>query len=773
MKARDFERRRHVVKKRKRRPNLRNKIKGKIFFLLLFATCLFCILIGRLFYVQVMISDDLTRRALHEMTKTEFIRSDRGLILDRTGKKLAVNISCSDIYLDPSLYEKKPLKIEDLEKTLGILAENIGVSEKDLKKKIKDQKVTRIAKDLDRSKSLKIRDLNLPGVRVEDRSKRFYPFNNLASHVIGFTNQEGHGLYGVESYYNDELAGISGKMIGIKDTKNVSLPVKDEENYAPKEGLNVALSIDETIQKMVEDIAVEAKENAKAKKVSVIVQDCTTGEILAMTNKEDYNLNFPRNPQTTKQKEKWDDYTDEEKSNIWYANWRNFSVNDLYEPGSTFKSITAAAALEEDVTTPEEHFYCTGYIRDVPGGPLKCTSHPDPFGDITMAEGYAKSCNTTFVRIGRSLGREKLLKYIKGFGFGERTGIDLPGEENGIIPKEPKSIRELELATLSYGHGIAVTPIQLINAISSIANGGNLMKPRIIHEIVDNEGNPVKVFSPVIRRRVISKSTSDAMLDLMEGVVEEGTATRAKIPGYRFGGKTGTANMVSKDGGYEEDKFVSSFVGVAPLNSPKFTILVIVQEPEGDYYGGAVAAPAAAKAMEQILAYSGIPKTEKISGEGQKSIVEVPDVTNMLIEDAGKVLVEAGLKFNAEYTGQSDFTIVTRQTPSPGTEVDGGTIVDLYLDPNLSNSKTMPILTGKTKDEVIDILSPLDVEYEFEGEGVVIEQWPKPGKVISWKKPVKITLAKPLHESDKEKTTQENSKNQGEKNSRNNKNNEN
>lgn len=749
MKHRDYEKKKHVVKKRKRRrPNLRGKIKGKIFFLLLFATCLFCILIGRLFYLQVMVSDDLTRMALKEMTKTESVYSDRGLILDRNGKKLAVNISCSDIYLDPSVYEREPLTREDYKKTVKILAETMGVSEEEITEKLDDNKVTRVGKDLDRTKSLKIRDYNLPGVKVEDRSKRFYPFNNLASHVIGFTDDRGVGLYGVESFYNDELAGISGKNIGVKDAKNQSLPVEDEVNYAPKEGLNLALSLDETIQGFAEETAAKAKRDSKAKRVSVIVQDCNTGEILAMTNKEDYNLNFPRNPQTTEQKENWDDYTQEEKADLWYANWRNFAVNDVYEPGSTFKTITAAAALEEAATTPDEHFYCTGYIRDVPGGPLRCTAHSNSLGDITMAQGYAKSCNTTFVKVGRALGRERFLKYIRGFGFGERTGIDLPGEEEGIIPKSPESIGELKLATLSYGHGIAVTPIQLINAVSAVVNGGNLLEPRIVHEIVDDEGNPVKVFEPTVRRQVISKKTSEEMLKLMEGTVKYGTATRAAIPGYKFGGKTGTANVVAKGGGYLKDKYISSFVGVAPLNAPKYTILVIIQEPVGDYYGGAIAAPAAGEIMERILNYAGIPKTEKVTESAEKTVVEVPDVTNMLIEDAGKVLVNAGLKFNAEYTGMTDFTLVTRQSPPAGTEVDSGTIIDLYLDPNDSNSKTMPILTGKTKEEVRKILDPLDVEFEFEGEGVVIEQSPKAGKVISWTKPVKLTMAPPLHEKE-------------------------
>lgn len=741
----DRRKRGHVVeKRRKRRTNLKGLVKNRIFFLLLLATCLFCILIGRLFYVQVVWSDDLTRRALKEMTKTVNISSDRGLILDRNGKKMAVNISSSDIFLDRKAYERKgTFDGEAWNKAVKALSETLNLNPKTIEEITEKKSPGRIARDVDRTTGLKVRDLNLPGVTIEDKFKRFYPYNNLAGHVIGFIGEDGKGLYGVEAYYNDQLAGLSGKIIGVRDKGNRTLPVADEVNYAPKEGLNIALSIDETVQRIVEDTAAKTKEEMAADKVTVIVQDCNSGEILAMANKDDYNLNLPRDPQTTEQKEKWDTLTEEEKVNLWYSNWRNFSVNDLYEPGSTFKTITAAAALEEGTSTPDEHFYCTGYVRDVPGGPIKCS---DAHGDITMTEGYAVSCNTTFVKIGRKLGREKLLKYIRGFGFGEKTGIDLPGEEEGIIPKSADSIRELKLATMSYGHGIAVTPIQLINAVSAVANGGNLMVPRVVHQIVDDEGNPVKVFEPKVRRQVISKKTSEEMLKMMEAVVDRGTGTRARIAGYRFGGKTGTANMVSPKGGYEEDKYVSSFVGVAPINAPKYTILVIAVNPEKDYYGGAVAAPAASEAMGKILSYEGVPKTEKTEGKTYKAKVEVPDVTNLLLADAGKKLVDAGLKFNAESTGLSDFTLVTDQSPQPGAEVDAGTIVDLYLNPNNSNSKTMPILSGKTKEEVKTILKPLDVEIQMEGEGLVIEQSPKPGEVISWKKPVILKFAPPLHE---------------------------
>ena len=740
-------------KERKRRAHRRRgwflsskEQRGSLSLILLFVGCLFCALFARLIYLQIFRSDDLTRRALSEMTHSQSLDSTRGLILDRNHRKLAMNVSASDIYVTPASYREKKSEAQKTQ-TIEALSELLNMAPEKIEEALNSQKEeVRLARQVDRETSFELEKLGLPGIRVKDRSRRFYPFNSLASHVIGFVDDEGRGLYGVEASYNEELTGYTGRLTGIWGAAGLQNPFDEEERLAPKGGVNLALTIDETIQRFAEDAASKVKEEQKARKVSILIQDPNTGEFLAMVNKDDYNLNLPRQPQTPEQKRDWENLTDEQRSAIWFENWRNFAVNDVYEPGSTFKTITAAAALEEATSSPDEHFYCTGYIRDIKGAILKCDSLPNPYGDITMKSAYAKSCNTSFVKIGRSLGREKFLTYIRAFGFGEKTGIDLPGEATGIIPTSPKEMSELRLATMSYGHGIAVTPVQLINAVSATVNGGKLMVPRVVHEIVSDDMTSLKVFSPEVKRQVISRETSEMMRSFMEETVLSGTGGKAKVPGYRIGGKTGTANLVSKKGGYEEDRYVSSFVGVAPIDHPKFVVLVIVEDPQGGYYGGSIAAPVAGDLFKKILQYKNIPRTEKVEEEIAGPKVIVPDVTNRLIEDAGKILVDKGLQFNAEFQQGSDFTVVTRQEPKAGTEVDAGSIIDLYLNPNNSNAKVMPILTGKTAEEVKEILDPLEVDYELQGTGEVTAQSPKPGSVISWKDPIVVTLQPPLYE---------------------------
>lgn len=749
-----------ATKRVSRVKNIRT-LNNKIFLLMFFLALFFIGGIVRLFYLQVIASDDLTRRALIEMTKTENIYSDRGLILDRNGKKLAINVSASNVFFDLSVLNSKTK--EEKAEYINNVAEKVAlitkVSKEELLEKLQGEKRVKLLDSVDRDKTLDLRGLNIYGLIVEDQIKRFYPFNNLASHTIGFINAEGIGQYGLEASFNSKLTGLAGKTTALKDRGNSKLPISDEQVFAPKEGLNLVTTIDENIQKFVEEEALKAVEKADAKRVSIIVQNPKTGEILALTNKPDYNLNFPKSPSKS-QGEDWNNLSNDEKQDEWFKTWRNFLINDLYEPGSTFKAITAAASLEEDSTNPEKHYYCTGYVRDIPGVLVRCSSLPNPHGDITMERAFAESCNPTFVNLARELGKEKMYKYIQGFGFGERTGIELPGEEKGLIP-ESAQISDAKLATISYGHGIATTPLQMVNSISAIVNGGNLLVPKIVKELRDQDGEIVKQFPTEIKRQVISKETSEKMLNLMEGVVLNGTGTRAKVNGYRVGGKSGTADKVSDKGGYEEDKYYSSFVAVAPLNDPQLTVLVIVDEPKGDFYGGTVAAPAAGAIIEKTLNYLEVEKTEKTNDDARKSKVEVPDVTNMLLEDAGKVLNEAGLKFSAEQSSLGDFTLVTGQSPVGGTDVEEGSIIDLFLNPNDTNSRTMPILSGKTKEEVEKILKELKVDYNIVGEGIVIEQNPKPGKLIKLDEPIEVKLAKPLNEdsSKKDEKDSKNSKN--------------
>ena len=416
----------------------------------------------------------------------------------------------------------------------------------------------------------------------------------------------------------------------------------------------------------------------------------------------------------------------------WYDLWRNFAVNDIYEPGSTFKLITAAAALEENTTSLDHYYYCNGFVRDIKGEVLKCARWYNPHGSQSLREAMDNSCNVAFVNIGRQLGRDKFYEYIKAFGFGERTGVDLLGEERGIIPSSAEVIKEINLATMSYGHGIAITPLQLTNAVSAISNGGYLMEPRLARELRDSQGNIIERFEPEVKRQVISNENSATMLSLMETVVSNGSGSRAYIPGYRVGGKTGTAQKII-DGRYAQGKYIASFIGVAPIDDPQFVILVTVDEPSaGTYYGGSVAAPIAKNIFEEIFNYMEIPP-QYDEDEMQETIkqVQVPDLRNLVIGEAGKTLTDLGLRYTTEYLELTSDSIVIEQFPAPGIEVQEGSIIDLYLNTKPSNDVIMPYLIDMSKEEVIKTLEDMKLEYILNGDGIAVEQSPLPGEEIS------------------------------------------
>ncbi len=409
--------------------------------------------------------------------------------------------------------------------------------------------------------------------------------------------------------------------------------------------------------------------------------------------------------------------------------WRNYAISDAYEPGSTFKTIVAAAALEENIANIDTNFYCNGFIRDIPGEVLKCSRWYNPHGPQTLKEGMDNSCNIVFVDLGRKLGKEKFYKYIKAFGFGETTGIELlGGEQSGIIPQNTGTIKEIRLATMSYGHGIAVTPLQLINATNAIANGGNLMKPRLVSHLIDNDGNTVMENDVEVIRKVISKSTSDTMMEMMESVVTNGTGISAYVPGYKVAGKTGTAQKII-DGRYAPGKYIGSFVAVAPATDPKISVLVIVDEPIGVYYGGSVAAPVAGELIGEILEYMEVePEFTEKEKEQFEYIVEVPDIRGgKTIGEAGRILLESELKYTSESLNINEHSKVIDQFPSPGMEVSKGSIVDLYLDEEFKSEDKiiLPDLIGKSKEDVIKILDGLGLKYHFIGEGTAIRQVPE------------------------------------------------
>lgn len=775
---------------------MKNGFKGKtnnanrfIFVFFIFLAFLFVILIAKLLWIQIVQSEELTIAALNQLTKTEVINSNRGIIYDRNKKEMAINITkCNVFYNMDYLKERKDESESDFksrkeklyDEDAKTISDVTGIDYDEIRSKMEGDKVVRLATNIERGKAQELKDLrlqiikenkekkdnkksNLIPMSIDDVTRRLYPFNNLASYVIGFTNDENVGQYGIEASFDEELSGISGKNVSLKDNASNKIPLTDEETYAPKEGYSLVLSIDSNIQQFAETAALHAKKENMADKVSIIVQDTMTGEILAMTTKDDYNLNDPRAPLNEKQEEEWDKLSEEEKMDILYDNWRDFNVNDQYEPGSIFKLITAAAAIEENTAQPDSQYVCNGAMV-MGNSRLTCTSRTR--GKKTLAKGIEESCNMTMIQVGQDLGAEKFLKYIKAFGFGKKTGIELYGESIGIVPRSYKDISKVNLATMSYGHSIAVSPIQLINAVSAISNGGFLNKPTLIKEIVDANGNVIERKRPELRRRVISEETSDKMKMMMRRVVEKGTGQRAQVPGYIVGGKSGTANIATPTGYLEA--YNSSFVGVAPLNDPRLTVLVVINNPKAGILGSVVAAPVVQDVLEKSLNYMKIQKTEEVDEKDE--FISVPNVGGLLLEDAGKILIDSGLRFNNNSENVLPYSVVTNQSPSAGSYVLKDTIIDLAVNDKDSGILIMPDLSKKTRKESQSILNSMNLEYNIKGNGDFISQSPRPGQKLSGNESVTLNYSKRDQENISDETNKNTNNSSNETNLKNKKN---
>jgi len=649
-------------------------IKRRIVFVFFAFFVIYIGLLARLAFIQIINSTEYQQKAVEQWTRDIPIQSQRGVIYDRNLKKLAVSATAYEIYVRPAM-------VKDKEAVVNALSEVLSMDKNSLSQKISAKKDTVLIKkkvDADKVKLLREKELN--GIIFNDDSMRFYPQSNFASYVLGFTNTDNQGQDGVEYAYEKYLNGFPGRNIMMTDAHGQMLPGSDIKYYEPQDGLNIVLTIDEVIQHFAEKAVENAVIENKAKRVTAIVMEPKTGDILAMTSKPDFDNNDPRKiPEDLK--EKWDTLSQKEQYDVLYKIWRNPAVSDSYEPGSTFKVITSSAGLEENVVKPDDHFYDPGYIM-VAGKKIKCWRSHNPHGNQTFAEAVKNSCNPVFVEVGQRLGKEKLYKYIKAFGFGSITGIKLPGEASGIV-RNLGAIGPVELANNSFGQGISVTPIQLITAFSAVANDGLLMEPRISKKVIDNEGKTVHEFQPRTVRQVISKETATTMCQILEFAV--GPTASSYIPGYKVAGKTGTAQK-AEGGAYVPGKFVSSFCGFAPANAPKIAVLVVIDEPGGaQHFGGVIAAPVAKSIIYDTLRYLDI-KPQYTAEEQkllEKPMVKVPEVRNMPLKDAIKILAKSKLKYSVETEFEHNMeSAILDQTPKPGADINEGSIIILNAKPS-------------------------------------------------------------------------------------------
>ena len=652
--------------------------KKRLVIIMVLACSLFLCLIFRIGYLQLVKGEWLSTKASEQQTREIPIEAKRGTIYDTNMKELAVSVTKYTVWC-------KPVEVDDAKKTSEKLSEILGEEYDDIYKKVnkKNMALVKVKRWIDDDTADKITELGLSGIWIAEDNQRYYPYGNFASYVLGHTSSDSTGVAGIELKYDSVLKGTAGKLIVSTDAAGKEIPQGTEQYYEPSTGNGLVLTIDEVIQHYCEKAAQKAYEENNATKVTIIAMDPKTGDIKAMVKKPDYDPNNPTEAIYPEYEELLSECEgNAEKTMEAYSTmWRNTIISDTYEPGSTFKLITSAAGLEEGVVKQDDKFTCSGSVT-VEGQKIKCWRSYRPHGSETFKQGVQNSCNPVFVEVGRRLGVSKMYDYIEAFGLNKKTGIDLPGEASSIMYNE-KDVGPVELATISFGQSISVTPIQLITSVCSIVNDGVRMQPRLVKAYTDNKGNITKEVEPVQVKQVISKETSAQMREIMESVVTDGGGKIAYLPGYRLGGKTGTAQKVI-NGKYAEGHYVCSFVGMAPADDPQIVVLAIVDEPTGVMaFGSTTAGPIIKEVMNNTLKYLGVEPeyTEEEKSENVKNKVEVPDVRGLTIEEATKVLEEVNLEANIDNDVEVEKgTVIKDMFPKPGVSVNEGSLISIYFD---------------------------------------------------------------------------------------------
>lgn len=566
--------------------------KKKILVVFLAAFILILYLIGRLVYLMVFDAEYYQQKAedLHERERD--IKAARGEIIDRNGTVLATNRTVCTISVIHS-------QIENPEKVIEKLSEFLEMDADQVRKKVeKISSIERIRSNVDKRTGDKIRNLGLAGVKVDEDFKRYYPYNELASKVLGFTGGDNQGIVGLEVKYEKYLKGINGKILTTTDARGIELDGVAEDRLEPEAGNTLRISLDYTMQKYALQMAEKVRTEKQADKVGIILMNPQNGEIYAMVNVPEFDLNQPF---MLNNEETGENLTDEQRQDALNQMWRNGCINDTYEPGSTFKIITASAGLEEGAVHLTDQFSCPGY-KVVEDRRIRCHK-VGGHGAENFVQGIQNSCNPVFIEVGLRIGVDRFFDYFRQFGLMDLTGVDIPGEAGTIMHKK-ENVGQVELATISFGQSFQITPIKLATTVSALVNGGRRVTPHFGMEVLSAEGKKVKTFRYNAKKHIVSEKTSQTMRELLESVVAEGSGKNAYVEGYRIGGKTATSQTLPRSA----NKYISSFVGFAPADDPQILGMCVIYNPQGVYYGGTIAAPVIGKIFENILPYLGIEK---------------------------------------------------------------------------------------------------------------------------------------------------------------------
>lgn len=707
---------------------------------ILFCTILlFSLLIIRLFWLQFIDGAWLKEKAYRQQTASKIISPERGNILDTNGKSLAISENVDTISINPSKIsdDKKELvakglsNIFELDYNEVLEKVNSSSSVETIIKKVETDKVKELEAWMSKNEFK-------TGINIDADKKRYYPYNEIASQVIGFCGTDNQGLAGIESSYDNILTGRSGKIVTTTDLNNSEISDEHSTYIEAQNGSDVYLTIDINIQTIVEKYIKKSVTDKECEYASSIIMEPSTGNILAMASYPNFNLNTPFEPNTEDVKKNWDTMAKEDKSAFLNKMWRNKNIADLYEPGSTFKTLVSAIALEENITETDiqKDFYCKGY-EDINGTKIRCWS-TKAHGYETLTQALANSCNPAFMQLGKRIGVDTYYKYFEAFGLFDKTGISLPGEATKSIFFNKEKVKPVELATMSFGQRFEITPLQLITAISSLANSGVLVKPQIVSKTVNKDTGSVTSTQTANVRQVVSKETADSVIDMMEYVVTNGTGKKGSVKGYTIAGKTGTSE--AKAGSNQGNTL--SYIAVAPSENPCLVALVVLYNtPSTNSHGSTVAAPVISNILSEVLPYLGVTSDEAKINSSNNSIA-VPNVVNKTVTEAEKILKNAGFTAIISCNGNKNSTLVTAQVPSARTILLNDSIVMLYSEENATRtSVTVPDLTGLTLTQAKSALKKKNLNISYSGTGVVSSQSIKQGKSVEEGTVINVTLA--------------------------------
>lgn len=711
---------------------------GRVLAFLLAIVILFLVLVGKLLYIGIFRSKDYKAMAEEQWTNEIQIDARRGRILDRNNRELAVTANVFRVDLDLITLRKYiDKKDTDNIEIAKLLAEALEMDEEKVLSRIEltypsgnPANSATLIRRIEKEKADKVKELDIKGVIVSEDTKRYYPNGDFLSHTLGTTNADGEGLSGLELYYNEELMGIPGVRVSEVSGNSTSNPYSETSFTPPVDGKDMTLTIDENIQYFVEKVAEDALKKHNADSVSIAVMNPNNGEILGMVNKPGFN---PNNPY-----EGSEAFKGKDESAKLQNMWRNTIVSDAFEPGSIFKIITSIAAIEENIAGKDEVYYCDGSLN-VAGKNIKCWK-PGGHGVQNFNQTLENSCNVAFMEMGAKLGAEKLNEYIKLFGFGTQSGIDLPGEATGIV-KNVEDISAVDLATISFGQTNTMNGIQFMTALNAVANGGDLIQPHIMKELSHKDDNGTKiideVFVPKIQENIVDEKSTMRVKEALESTVSNGSSKDAGIEGIKVAGKTGTAEKVDPETGTYGAGYIASFAGFAPYDNPQVSLIVIIDNPKnGEHFGGIVAAPFAGELFNNIFNYISLNEGQL---DAKDESVIIPDLRGDKVTSAEKTLNELGINCVIE----GDGTFVTSVKPIPGYKVKKGDSITLYAGSRFDRNEkeiVVPDFRKLNKEEAEEILKSLGLKGEFEGEGEIKEQSISAGEIIKSGDKIKFKL---------------------------------